>query len=428
MKFTEHLTTHLTPEWRVQYIQYEKLKDVLYAALEKMPPKEDSAVSVIKTFFNKFEDEWFQYCDEELTKINTFFSEKIAEAERKLTALKKELLMTEESLKPGTSLKSLRVGSKLTLAGKPDKKAVKTKAKTINDLKLAFSEFYLSLVLIQNYQQLNFTGFRKILKKHDKLFETTNGVNYRQTKVELALFFQNKRVDEIILDVENLFISELEHGNRSKAMNRLRVPPLGKETTGDLVTFRVGLYCGIFLVLTLVNVIAAIYTDHSNELETAIRMYRGIFLIVLVTFLLAINTWGWRKAGVNHVLIFELDPRNHLSYHQLLEVSGLLAILWAISLNAFLLSHFIGIGHYLPNLVLVCFIFLFTFNPFKICYYKARIWLLRILFRIITAPFHHVGFADFWMADQMNSLVVALLDFQYIVCFYAWDWHLSTSK
>ena len=39
----------------------------------------------------------------------------------------------------------------------------------IADLKLAFSEFYLSLILLQNYQNLNFTGFRKILKKHDKV-------------------------------------------------------------------------------------------------------------------------------------------------------------------------------------------------------------------------------------------------------------------
>lgn len=38
-----------------------------------------------------------------------------------------------------------------------------------HDLKLAFSEFYLSLILLQNYQTLNFTGFRKILKKHDKV-------------------------------------------------------------------------------------------------------------------------------------------------------------------------------------------------------------------------------------------------------------------
>jgi SPX domain protein involved in polyphosphate accumulation len=47
------------------------------------------------------------------------------------------------------------------------------------DLKLAFSEFYLMLVLLQNYQTLNFTGFRKILKKHDKLFQTTRGDEWR---------------------------------------------------------------------------------------------------------------------------------------------------------------------------------------------------------------------------------------------------------
>jgi len=48
-----------------------------------------------------------------------------------------------------------------------------------NDLKLAFSEFYLMLVLLQNYQTLNFTGFRKILKKHDKLFQTVRGDEWR---------------------------------------------------------------------------------------------------------------------------------------------------------------------------------------------------------------------------------------------------------
>ncbi len=47
------------------------------------------------------------------------------------------------------------------------------------DLKLAFSEFYLMLVLLQNYQTLNYTGFRKILKKHDKLFQTTRGEDWR---------------------------------------------------------------------------------------------------------------------------------------------------------------------------------------------------------------------------------------------------------
>lgn len=34
----------------------------------------ESAEAVVQRFFNKFQDEWFQYCDEELLKINTFFA------------------------------------------------------------------------------------------------------------------------------------------------------------------------------------------------------------------------------------------------------------------------------------------------------------------------------------------------------------------
>lgn len=38
---------------------------------------------------------------------------------------------------------------------------------------------------------------------------------------------------------------------------------------------------------------------------------------------------------------------------------------------------------------------------------------------IMAAPFFHVEFAHFWLADQLNSLVPALNDFQYLICFYA---------
>lgn len=44
--------------------------------------------------------------------------------------------------------------------------------------------------------------------------------------------------------------------------------------------------------------------------------------------------------------------------------------------------------------------------------------------RVIGAPFFSVNFADFWLADQMNSFVNALLDFQFLTCFYYYngDW------
>ena len=64
----------------------------------------------------------------------------------------------------------------------------------------------------------------------------------------------------------------------------------------------------------------ASFTKHTEDWEPALRMYRGVFLVILCTFLLGINTYGWRSSGVNHVLIFELDPRDHLTHQQLLEV------------------------------------------------------------------------------------------------------------
>lgn len=75
-----------------------------------------------------------------------FCAEKLAEASRKYAGLQSELQERESASNGGG------------LGGKG-----------VRRLRLPFSEFYLSLVLLQNYQNLNFTGFRKILKKHDKV-------------------------------------------------------------------------------------------------------------------------------------------------------------------------------------------------------------------------------------------------------------------
>ena len=93
--------------------------------------------------------------------------EKIAEATRKFAALQSDLAAVPDGTKPTvTGLRKRRQSQPLPTSDMPDKKKAR---KSMHDIKLAFSEFYLSLILLQNYQTLNFTGFRKILKKHDKV-------------------------------------------------------------------------------------------------------------------------------------------------------------------------------------------------------------------------------------------------------------------
>ena len=81
-------------------------------------------------------------------------------------------------------------------------------------------------------------GFRKILKKHDKNLSTDAGARWRSEHVDSAQFYINKDIDKLIQDTENTFISELEDGNRQKAMKRLRVPPLGDKQS-PWTTFKV---------------------------------------------------------------------------------------------------------------------------------------------------------------------------------------------
>ncbi|KAL1482065.1 hypothetical protein MTO96_015099 [Rhipicephalus appendiculatus] len=397
MKFTEHLAAHITPEWRKQYISYEEMKTMLYGAVERAPSAEVVEQSVITRYLASFDEEFFQYCDKELAKINTFYSEKLAEATRKFSNLKSELnnyISKLESHRLSGSAAAGGGGGRLGLMKAFDRQAqeVKIHTRKIHDLKLAFSEFYLSLILLQNYQNLNFTGFRKILKKHDKLLGTNLGAQWRQSHVEAAPFYTNKDIDRLIQETESLVTTMLEGGDRQKAMKRLRVPPLGDQQS-PWVTFKVGLFSGAYIVLIIAVILSGVFSQTRDDWRIVFRLYRGTLLIILFMFLIG----------------------------HLMEMAAIFGVLWALSVLAFLYSGPLAIPTYANPLALLLLMLVFLVNPLHTMRHQARFWLLRVLGRIFAAPFFYVGFADFWLADQLNSLVPVFIDAQYFVCFYATD-------
>ncbi|KAJ2941525.1 hypothetical protein O0L34_g14569 [Tuta absoluta] len=384
------------------------MKAMLYTAVEEAPSAENVEPEVLSRHFANFDESFFHYCDQELKKINTFYSEKLAEATRKYATLQAELKSNFDTMKPKS--------------GGDSKKAIPRRK--VQELKLAFSEFYLSLILLQNYQNLNYTGFRKILKKHDKLLNVSNGAQWRAEQVEMSHFYTNKDIDRLISDTEATVTNDLEGGDRQKAMKKLRVPPLGEQQS-PWTTFKVGLFSGSFIVLFITVVLSALFHEGGTDnFKTAFRLYRGPFLLVEFIFLIGINVYGWRSSGVNHVLIFELDPRNHLSEQHLMELAAILGVVWALSILSFIYSASLSIPPFVNPLALVIIMLVFLVNPLKVFRHEARFWFMRICGRILAAPFMPVLFADFWLADQWNSFAAAFLDFHYLIAFYVagGDW------
>lgn len=334
-------------------------------------------------------------------------AEKLAEATRKYANLRTELSEAQED--GFQSKKSISRRTKLLR-----KKNVP--ARKIQELKLAFSEFYLGLILLQNYQNLNFTGFRKILKKHDKLLSVDYGARWRVEHVEQSHFYTNKDIDRLIQETELVVTQDIEGGDRQKAMKRLRVPPLGEQQS-PWITFKVGLFSGAFIVLLTAVLLSGIF-HNSKDWRIAARLFRGPLLLIEFLFLWGVNVYGWRSSGVNHVLIFEMDPRNHLTEQHLMEIASVFGVIWTICVLGFLFSDALSIPTFASPVILYSVMILFLFNPTKTLRSEARFWTIRVVGRIILAPFFYVSFADFWVADQLNSLVPALLDVQYFICFY----------
>jgi len=63
MKFAEHLGAHITPEWRKQYIQYEEMKVMIYAAAEEAPSPEVVEPEILQRYFANFDEKFFTFCE-----------------------------------------------------------------------------------------------------------------------------------------------------------------------------------------------------------------------------------------------------------------------------------------------------------------------------------------------------------------------------
>ncbi|KAH8325333.1 hypothetical protein KR067_000642 [Drosophila pandora] len=422
MKFGKTFETHLTIEWRRQYMRYGDLKVLIKRGVDRAPPPATTPDYEIQAYYRAFEETFLMECQNELTRVNNFFLEKLSEARRKHNTLKIQLLAYSHV--PGHTSSDLSIGSNRIATHLPNRRRSSAEKKmTQRQLRSAYSEFYLSLVLLQNYQSLNETGFRKICKKYDKYLRSTAGAEWFDRNVEFAPFTDGHLLQHIIAEVEDLYTLHLAGGDRSMAMAKLRVPPLG-EPTPPFMVFRAGLSLGMLIMLVMAT--AAIYWKRpptADNIPGFMRLYRGPFTWVIFNFFMAANVAGWQRAGVNHVLIFEIDPRSHLLPATFLEIACVFGILWAFSMLGFLLHDLIFVADpFLFPLALILIMLGMLVVPLPIMNWPARWWTMKLVGRVVSAPLHYVGFADFWMGDQMVSLGNCLVDHYYIFRFYATCW------
>ena len=173
--------------------------------------------------------------------------------------------------------------------------------------------------------------------------------------------------------------------------------------------------CLLFISLTFLNV------QITSEWIVAFRLFRGPLFILAFIYLIAVNIIGWTKSGVEYVKIFDFGrPGKVPTLRFLLNICNVFSVcLFVVAIFYTLCVQLSWDFYFVKGMAMILWgLYLaFMLNPVFI-WSKSRRWAFaRVLLRIVTSPAHTVYFGDFWFADQLNSLVVIMLDFQFFFCY-----------
>lgn len=301
-----------------------------------------------------------------------------------------------------------------------------------SQLRSAISEFYRGLILLQNFATLNVEATQKILKKHDKNIELGAREKFTQSRLQQFSFYRRRSLKALMRETEHVFAVCFTEGHRTDAMKVLRVPT-EKKSVG-VATFRFGFFLGISIALFTVCLYLTTVLDTRllDKMRPGLIVYRMLWILVMMLWYWGVDMWVWTKHRVNYVFIFEFNPRRHVRYQHIFEAAAIFTFFLVTSLLIYMLTAaqdgvfgweipgFTWMENIPPHVIPLSLLIVVVFLALWI-QIKSNFWLLRTLSRIMGAPFIPVVFRDFFIADQILSMIIALQDLEYVICYYATD-------
>ncbi|GAA5989572.1 hypothetical protein JCM10908_000534 [Rhodotorula pacifica] len=293
-------------------------------------------------------------------------------------------------------------------------------------LKLATFEYYRFLGMLKSYRVLNRTGFTKALKKMEKITLIPLAARYAE-KVDATNFVKSTKLDDLIRETEDAFATVFERGDRKKALERLR--DFGEKKRHHFTSWRAGMMMGAGLPLMIEGLVLSFKSSTRQEIPywpALLQLFGACFVPIFFCLAFFLNLAAWTHARINYVLVFELDVRTKMDYHQFIELPALLyfilSLFWWAAWNNFWPGHIEPSAYPLAWIVVALSIML---NPLPFLYPSARWWMLRSFLRMMSAGLVRVSFADFFLADEWNSLYYSLYNLGFLECTYNHHWQAN---
>ena len=320
----------------------------------------------------------------------------------------------------------------------------------VKELKKLFRTTYLGVAdKLSAYRIVNVTSVSKICKKHDKRSSYKHLQNKVLEIIEQNGFFGNNHSEQYLINRMEMafahFFSSKKKMKISEVSQELRrIPNLNQQRIGinsdnsRSPIFYIGFYLGCIMSMIMSCCIYLliesndidINNKHSFWKSEITQRFWNLFSISICSCLYS-WLWAWNlrifeKKRFNHSFIFQLDPYSSLKSDHVFIFASIITFFTFIIIHGYVFafvfennsSIFINsIPLYWYNMILTIFWIIIIIYPGK-RYLKARSYLFSTIFNIIISPFVSVRFIDFFVADQLTSLFIIILNISYSLCLF----------
>jgi hypothetical protein len=297
-------------------------------------------------------------------------------------------------------------------------------------LKAAVLEYYRGLELLKNYRVLNRVGFGKVLKKFEKATGVA-GINdaWFHAKVSPSFLVTSESVEKLIEGTEEIYTAYFEHGDRKKALQRLRMTAGPEHHSHHMSVARAGFYVGVTLCAVVGGIVEAMKQHNGSRTDIPawrelLRLYGAFFIGSLFALLFGFNLAIWHAARINATFIFEWDVRTTMDYQEYYELPAFLLLLlsvffWVSFVNPFPSS----IAPTTWPLVWLVIVVLIMMDPLPVNLRPSRRWFVSSILRVFGAGLiAGVEFRDFFLGDELNSLAWPISNLWFMGCSYHNHW------
>ncbi|XP_062518330.1 solute carrier family 53 member 1-like [Corticium candelabrum] len=205
------------------------------------------------------------------------------------------------------------------------------------------------------------------------------------------------------------------------------------ETKGGERKIQLPRWCVLCVVIFVILYLAlVVIIELKDDLQPPLKMFRGSAFVIALYMLLPVDICAWEKAGLGssfRKMFFNNPTGKSLPRSEMLRSASFFALIWSLGLGLCLITSNFDRVFFLVWSVSVwsCLIVygFFVCKCFKLTlpHRSSRLWFVRVVGRVLTAPFWDVEFADFWLADQLCSLTQTMVDFEFTVCYLLVDYH-----